>query len=121
MAKGTDGKGVTIAIVDAYDSPTLLSDSQKYFRLNDPAHPLKSSQFTNVVPRKVDAQIACAGSGWFAEQALDVQSSHTMAPGAPHPVRRGQGLLRQQPARGGHDRDHQRRLGGQQLLGRRPR
>jgi subtilase family serine protease len=82
VAKGTDGKGATIAIVDAYDSPTLLSDSQKYFRLNDPAHPLKSSQFTNVVPPKVDDQTACAGSGWFTEQALDVQSSHTMAPGA---------------------------------------
>ena len=45
MNKGNDGSGVTIAIVDAYDSPTLLSDAQQYFRLNDPSHPLKSSQF----------------------------------------------------------------------------
>jgi subtilase family serine protease len=82
VAKGTDGKGATIAIVDAYDSPTLLSDAQRYYRLNDPAHPLKSSQFTNIVPPKVDAQIACAGSGWFTEQALDVESSHAVAPGA---------------------------------------
>ena len=82
VAKGTDGTGATIAIVDAYDSPTLLSDSQRYFRLNDPSHPLKSSQFTNVVPPEVDAQDQCAGSGWFTEQALDVQSSHAMAPGA---------------------------------------
>ena len=35
-----NGSGVTIAIVDAYDSPTLLSDAQTYFRINDPNHPL---------------------------------------------------------------------------------
>ena len=52
VAAGNNGKGVTIAIVDAYDSPTLLPDAQKYFRLNDPAHPLKSSQFTNVARRR---------------------------------------------------------------------
>jgi len=82
VACGGNGKAVTIAIVDAYDSPTLLSDAQKYFRLNDPAHPLQSSQFANVPPTTVDDQTSCAGSGWYAEQALDVESSHTMAPGA---------------------------------------
>ena len=82
VAKGTDGRGVTIAITDAYDSPTLLSDAQHYFKLNDPAHPLKSAQFTNVVPATVNNQALCAGSGWYAEQALDVESSHAMAPGA---------------------------------------
>ena len=34
-----DGSGVTIAIVDAYDAPTLLEDAQQYFNLNDPSHP----------------------------------------------------------------------------------
>ncbi len=82
VAKGNDGRGVTIAIVDAYDSPTLLSDAQRYFKLNDPSHPLKSSQFTNIAPATVNNQDACGGSGWYAEQALDVESSHSMAPGA---------------------------------------
>jgi subtilase family serine protease len=82
VANGNDGKGVTIAITDAYDSPTLLSDAQHYFKLNDPAHPLKSSQFTNIAPATVNGEGPCAGSGWYAEQALDVESSHTMAPGA---------------------------------------
>jgi subtilase family serine protease len=82
VAKGNDGSGVTIAITDAYDSPTLLSDAQHYFRLNDPAHPLESSQFTNLAPAAVDDQGPCSGSGWYGEQALDVESSHTMAPGA---------------------------------------
>jgi subtilase family serine protease len=82
VAKGNNGKGVTIAITDAYDSPTLLSDAQHYFKLNDPAHPLKSSQFTNLAPARVNNQTFCAGSGWYDEQALDVEASHTMAPGA---------------------------------------
>jgi subtilase family serine protease len=82
VAKGTDGTGVTIAIVDAYDSPTLLSDAQLYFRLNDPSHPLSSSQFENIPPATVDDQAECGGSGWYPEQALDVESSHSMAPGA---------------------------------------
>jgi subtilase family serine protease len=82
VAKGVNGRGVTIAITDAYDSPTLLSDAQHYFKLNDPAHPLKSSQFTNIAPAKVTNQALCGGSGWYAEQALDVESSHAMAPGA---------------------------------------
>ncbi|HTX82223.1 MAG TPA: S53 family peptidase [Streptosporangiaceae bacterium] len=82
VATGTNGKGVTIAIVDAYDSPTLLSDAQLYFRLNDPSHPLSSSQFTNIPPATVGNEGECAASGWFDEQALDVEASHSMAPGA---------------------------------------
>ena len=82
VAAGNDGTGVTLAIVDAYDSPTLLSDAQKYFKLNDPAHPLKSSQFANLTPPTVDDVALCDGSGWYTEQALDVESSHSMAPGA---------------------------------------
>jgi subtilase family serine protease len=80
--KGVTGKGVTIAIVDAYDSPTLFADAHKYSTLNDPAYPLTSSQFFNAAPASVDQANACDGSGWYAEQALDVESSHAMAPGA---------------------------------------
>ncbi len=82
VAKGIDGRGVTLAIVDAYDSPTLLSDAQLYFRLNDPAHPLSSSQFTNIPPATVDDEAECSGSTWFDEAALDVEASHSTAPGA---------------------------------------
>ena len=82
VASGNNGKGVAIAIVDAYDSPTLLADAQRYFKMNDPANPLSSSQFINLAPATVDNEAACAASGWYAEQALDVESSHAMAPGA---------------------------------------
>jgi subtilase family serine protease len=82
VASGNDGSGVSVAIVDAYDSPTLLADAQEYFKLNNPAHPLMSSQFTNIAPSKVQNTDVCGGSGWYPEQALDVESVHTMAPGA---------------------------------------
>ncbi len=79
---GTNGHGVKIAIVDAYDSPTLLKDAQQYFNQNDPAHPLTKSQFHNDQPKTVGNEDECDASGWYAEQALDVESSHAMAPGA---------------------------------------
>jgi subtilase family serine protease len=82
IASGNNGHGVSIAIVDAYDSPTLLKDAEHYFSLNDPAAPLPKSQFTNIKPAIVDDQAECAASGWYPEQALDVESSHSMAPGA---------------------------------------
>ena len=101
VASGNDGSGVTIAIVDAYDSPTLLSDAQTYFRLNDPSHPLNSSQFTNVaagdrrrrgrVCRQRLVRRAGAGRGGLA---LDGARGE-------HPVRRGAGLPGHEPARGG--------------------
>src|SRR5579859_3558374 len=54
------GKGVTVAITDAYDSPTLQSDATHYFALNDPSNPLTSSQFINVAPSKVGNEALCA-------------------------------------------------------------
>ncbi len=82
VASGNNGTGVTIAIVDAYDSPTLFKDAAKYFSLNDPSSPLTAGQFFNLPPATVTNAGICDGSGWFAEQALDVESSHAMAPGA---------------------------------------
>jgi subtilase family serine protease len=82
VAKGDDGKGVTIAIVDAYDSPRLLSNAQEYFKLNDPSHPLQTSQFANDEPSTITNVAECDGNGWYAEQALDVETTHSIAPGA---------------------------------------
>jgi subtilase family serine protease len=81
-SSSSNGSGVALAIVDAYDSPTLLSDAQHYESLNDPSHPLASSQFFNDQPATVGNEAACAASGWYDEQSLDVEASHAMAPGA---------------------------------------
>lgn len=50
LAKGIDGRGATVAIVDAYASPTIFADTQKYFARNDPSHPFRAYQFSQSLP-----------------------------------------------------------------------
>ncbi len=79
---GLDGSGQTVAVIDAYASPTLLQDAQTYAARNDPAHPLLSSQFTQVLAGHFTDADLCGASGWFGEQTLDVEAVHATAPGA---------------------------------------
>jgi subtilase family serine protease len=82
---GLDGHGTTVAIVDAFASPTLYQDAAEYARRNDPAYPLKASQYSQIVfpptPGAGDPS-QCDASGWYGEQSLDVEAAHAMAPGA---------------------------------------
>ncbi len=82
LTGGSDGSGVTGAIVDAYASPTLLADAQKYASINDPSHPLGDSQFSQLLAPKFNQSDVCGPSGWYGEQTLDVEAVHAMAPGA---------------------------------------
>ncbi|GHF48741.1 subtilase family serine protease [Amycolatopsis bartoniae] len=80
-----DGKGTTVAIVDAFASPTLYADAAEYARRNDPAHPLLTSQFSEKVFPATPGQEApdqCDAAGWYGEQTLDVEAVHGLAPGA---------------------------------------
>ncbi|HLY51217.1 MAG TPA: S53 family peptidase [Solirubrobacteraceae bacterium] len=77
-----DGTGVTVAVVDAYASPTLLSDAQRFAADNDPSHPLASSQFSEQLANSFTETQKCGASGWFGEQTLDVEAVHGTAPGA---------------------------------------
>ncbi|MDQ0379604.1 S53 family peptidase [Amycolatopsis thermophila] len=80
-----DGSGTTVAIVDAFASPTLYADAAEYARRNDPSHPLRQSQFAEkVFPANVDQEPPdqCDAAGWYGEQTLDVEAVHAMAPGA---------------------------------------
>jgi subtilase family serine protease len=84
-AKGLDGRGTTVAIVDAFASPTLYQDAAEYARRNDPAHPLKPSQFSQIVfPTNpvLEPPDQCDAAGWYGEQTLDVEAVHATAPGA---------------------------------------
>jgi subtilase family serine protease len=80
---GLDGHGVTVAIVDAFASPTIFQDASTYAQRNDPAHPLKQSQFKQIVlPENPANEELCDASGWYGEETLDVEAVHGMAPGA---------------------------------------
>jgi subtilase family serine protease len=79
------GKGVTIAIVDAYASPTILSDINAYSaNFNLPT--LKNGvSFTQIVPLgiySVSPSETCGPYGWWEEESLDVSAVHTSAPDA---------------------------------------
>lgn len=69
------GAGQTIAIIDAYDDPTIARDLQAFSqRFGLPATHLLKAVPTSGKPR-YDA-------GWAGEIALDVEWAHAIAPGA---------------------------------------
>jgi subtilase family serine protease len=77
---GYDGSGQTIAIVDAYASPTIQQDTNDYMRTV--GSPLLT-KFQQLDPGTFQDQALCQEpSGWQAEEAIDVQSAHAVAPGA---------------------------------------
>jgi subtilase family serine protease len=80
---GMTGKGVTVAIVDAYASPTMPSDANHYAKATGDKpfaagqyHQELAANFTDTGPNQCDA------AGWYGEQTLDVESVHGMAPDA---------------------------------------
>ena len=80
---GLTGAGVRVAIVDAYDSPTIASDAATYAAANGDAAYTKGqlaqvdpATWTDTAPDKCDA------AGWYGEQTLDVEAVHAMAPKA---------------------------------------
>jgi subtilase family serine protease len=82
LTGANDGTGVTVAIVDAYLSPTLLSDAQTFAQRHDASHPLSASQFSINQPGGYNMQDLCGASGWYGEQTLDVEAVHGTAPGS---------------------------------------
>ncbi len=80
---GLTGKGVTVAIIDAYKSPTLLSDANHFAR-NSGDPQFAPGQFLTLGPFKpYNDQAACDSvNTWYPEQAIDVESLHALAPGA---------------------------------------
>jgi subtilase family serine protease len=80
---GVTGKGVTIAIVDAYGSSDIVADANEYAKNHgDPA--FKSGQFLDTeTPADWTNEDACGGpAGWAPEEHIDVESAHALAPGA---------------------------------------
>ncbi|BEP11739.1 S53 family peptidase [Acidothermaceae bacterium B102] len=82
QAIGADGRGVVVAVVDAYASPNILSDAQHYSAVNDPQHPFRSYQLDQNLPLTFTHTDECGANGWYGEETLDVEAVHAMAPGA---------------------------------------
>jgi subtilase family serine protease len=80
-----DGRGTTVAILDAFGSPTIVDDATTYAKRNDPRHPLRQAQFSQKVyppTPELEPPDQCDAAGWYGEETLDVEAVHAMAPGA---------------------------------------
>ncbi|WP_037607026.1 S53 family peptidase [Streptacidiphilus rugosus] len=77
------GKGVTVAVVDAYDSPTIGDDAATYAARHGDA-PYGRDQLLRYDPAQwtQTAENQCDARGWYGEQTLDIESVHAMAPAA---------------------------------------
>ena len=82
VGSATTGKGVTVAIIDAYGSATIASDATHYFTLNDPGNPFANAHFSQLLTTPFDDEAACAPASWLVEQAIDVEAVHSTAPNA---------------------------------------
>jgi hypothetical protein len=75
-----DGSGQTIAIIDAYNEPTLASDLASFDSYYGVAAPPSLTQINETGGSTLPA--SDAAGGWGIETALDVEWSHVMAPNA---------------------------------------
>ncbi|MGW6880460.1 S53 family peptidase [Streptomyces goshikiensis] len=74
------GKGVTVAVVNAYASPTMAADLERYS--HDHGESLRPGQYREVNSQSWDQLDTCSADTWYGEQTKDVQAVHGMAPEA---------------------------------------
>lgn len=75
------GKGVRVAITDAYASPTIAADAAAYAGRHGDA-PYAAGQLRQVLPKNYTHTDDCQASGWYGEETLDVEAVHAVAPDA---------------------------------------
>jgi len=79
---GNTGRGVTVAIIDAYAAPNVVADTNALSAMNGEPQ-FTAGQFTQTIFTPFNLQTECGGeTGWNEEETLDVQAVHGMAPGA---------------------------------------
>jgi subtilase family serine protease len=82
--QGINGSGQTVAIIDAYASPTITQDVNTWASAaGEPT--LTNGQYTQIVPTPAqfsDQALCQQPSGWQTEQTLDVEAVHGIAPAA---------------------------------------
>ncbi len=94
FARGIEGQGETIVIVDAFGSPSIASDLRTFdagmglpnppsFRVITPEGPITTNPKTCTSKYKPVGPDLCSDYyGWTDETSLDVEWSHVMAPKA---------------------------------------
>jgi subtilase family serine protease len=87
LSSSDTGAGQTVAIIDAYASPTIVQDVNQYFANHGGSlfPPLTKANFTQVVAPgtyRVPENNRQDPQGWYGEETLDVEAVHTMAPSA---------------------------------------
>ncbi|MEV6741965.1 S53 family peptidase [Streptomyces sp. NPDC051104] len=75
------GKGVRIAITDAYASPTIAFDAATYAKKHGDAA-WTTGQLRQVLPDQYTKTKECSAAGWYGEETLDVEAVHAVAPAA---------------------------------------
>lgn len=82
-ASGMTGKGQTVAIVDAYASPTIKADANQFATVVGD-QPFAAGQFKQYKagPYTLAGPNECDAAGWYGEETLDVESVHGEAPDA---------------------------------------
>jgi subtilase family serine protease len=84
ISSAYDGAGQTVAIIDAYASPTILQDVNQW-SINRGLPTMSPSQLVQVVPPGVYRRPQNPSQdpqGWYGEETLDVEAVHGMAPAA---------------------------------------
>jgi len=81
LGAGDRGAGQTVVIVGAFNSPTALADANATFARNG-VPPLPASRYITKIYQPSGGSNGCDVAGFNAEQALDIQAAHTIAPEA---------------------------------------
>jgi subtilase family serine protease len=82
-ASAMTGKGQTVAVVDAYASPTMKADANQFATVTGDK-PFTSGQYQEFQagPYTLTAANQCNAPGWYGEESLDVEAVHGQAPAA---------------------------------------
>ena len=81
---GFDGAGQTVAVIDAYASPTILQDVNQW-STNRGLPTMNGGQFRQVVAPgtfRRPQNPSQDPQGWYGEETLDIEAVHGMAPAA---------------------------------------
>ncbi|NUR61553.1 MAG: S8/S53 family peptidase [Catenulispora sp.] len=77
--------GVTVAVLDAYGSPTMRADADRFAAAHGD-HPFAAGQYLETITRDkwthLTDQVCQPPADWAGEEALDVETVHGLAPNA---------------------------------------